>query len=249
MPSFNQPGDGIHVPKNLLTAAGDTIYARDEEDPRVLPIGTEGQVLTVDGDGLPAWDDIPEAAAATAATTSFDDTAVEGTALEGTTDVQEALEALAAVEVGGTAFKQATFQGTAIPPAGSSPTTANATVSSLVVRNVDGILDPDPDNTFEIDEDDFARINEAGLYAISVRFSFEATLTPDRMYTPTSGLVAQGIGQYVPSGVADRAHVFLPLEIVRVAAAGLALNGLNVHRSADNWADDYDVLVVVSKIG
>lgn len=43
--------------EGLTLSAGDLLYATGNDSLTNLAIGTTGQVLTVDGDGLPAWDD------------------------------------------------------------------------------------------------------------------------------------------------------------------------------------------------
>jgi hypothetical protein len=51
---FNATAGANSIPKSLLTATGDTIYASSASTPAALAIGTTGQVLTV-ASGLPSW--------------------------------------------------------------------------------------------------------------------------------------------------------------------------------------------------
>ena len=47
--------DSNAIQNALLTTTGDTIYASGASTPARLAIGTSGQVLTVNGSGVPAW--------------------------------------------------------------------------------------------------------------------------------------------------------------------------------------------------
>ena len=71
------------IPDSLLTTTGDIIYASGASTPARLGIGTSGQVLAVNGSGLPAWTTSSSGSLTLLSTTSLSGTSTTVSSISG----------------------------------------------------------------------------------------------------------------------------------------------------------------------